>query len=363
MTEMIEAEPALAARILERLRMDGEAARLADDLRRVAADAGPITIIGCGTSEHAALGVADILGDALRRVELPAGPARPQAGQAFEHAIDPQTFGLVIGVSHEGGTWATNLALAAARAAGATTALLTVSDRSPGASLADVVVATGEMDESWCHTVGYLSPLLAAVAVGAHVDGQPVQIDDVIGLLNAGLKRSAEAEAIATALRDTSRIVVIAAGADRTAGRELVLKIEEATWLPSAYRDLETMLHGHLPATDTTTGLVLVLADRAGREARVERARELLEAASVIGLRSAAILAEGVSAALESRLTPVGQIIVPERPSLPAPVAALVGTTVPLQLLTERLARARGTNPDSIRRDNGRYREAADRAR
>jgi hypothetical protein len=42
-------------------------------------------------------------------------------------------------------------------------------------------------------------------------------------------------------------------------------------------------------------------------------------------------------------------------------VAALLGTAVPLQLLTERLARARGTNPDPIRRDDDRYREASDR--
>ena len=44
---------------------------------------------------------------------------------------------------------------------------------------------------------------------------------------------------------------------------------------------------------------------------------------------------------------------------LPAPVAALIGTTTPLQVLTERFARARGTNPDPIRRDQLAYREAA----
>ena len=38
-----------------------------------------------------------------------------------------------------------------------------------------------------------------------------------------------------------------------------------------------------------------------------------------------------------------------------APVAALVGSATPLQLLTERLARARRTNPDLIRRDDPVY--------
>ena len=45
----------------------------------------------------------------------------------------------------------------------------------------------------------------------------------------------------------------------------------------------------------------------------------------------------------------------PEAPALPAPVAALIGSATPLQLLTERLARARGTNPDLIRRDDPVY--------
>jgi len=364
MTEMIEAEPALARRILERhATSDGEAARLAATIRGVAAGGGPIGVVGCGTSEHGALGTADILRDALRAAGLPSGPAMPLAIQALEFTLDPALGGLVIGVSHEGGTWAMNRALEAARAAGAATALLTVGDRSPGAALADVVVATGEMDESWCHTIGYVSPLVAATAVAGHVSGQAVPIDDVVGLMAAGLACAAEAETIAGALHDASRIVVIGSGADRTAGRELVLKIEEATWLPSSYRDLETMLHGHLPATDATTGLVLILADRAGRDERVERARELLEAASIIGIRSAAILVDGASAVLETRLTPAGRIVVPGSPTLPAPVAALLGTAIPLQLLTERLARARGTNPDPIRRGDERYRAAADRVR
>jgi hypothetical protein len=61
-------------------------------------------------------------------------------------------------------------------------------------------------------------------------------------------------------------------------------------------------------------------------------------------------------------LTPAGRVVVPEDASLPAPVAALFGTVTPLQLLTERLARARGTNPDPIRRDDSRYLAAADAA-
>ena len=61
-------------------------------------------------------------------------------------------------------------------------------------------------------------------------------------------------------------------------------------------------------------------------------------------------------------MTPIGRLVVAESPDLPAPVAALVGSATPLQLLTERLARARGTNPDLIRRDDPTYRAASDAA-
>jgi hypothetical protein len=52
-------------------------------------------------------------------------------------------------------------------------------------------------------------------------------------------------------------------------------------------------------------------------------------------------------------------VVVPEAPDLPAPVAALLATATPLQLIVERLARLVGTNPDPIRRTDPRYAGAA----
>jgi glucosamine--fructose-6-phosphate aminotransferase (isomerizing) len=169
----------------------------------------------------------------------------------------------------------------------------------------------------------------------------------------------AGAEAIAAQLEDVDRLIVVASGADRVAGRELVLKVEEACWLPSAYRDLETFLHGHLPATDERTGLVLLLTERDDREARAERARQALAASRALGHRAAAILAAGADGLVPADLTPAGRIVVPDAPDVPAPVASLLTSAMALQLVTERLARARGTNPDPIRRDDPRYAAAA----
>ncbi|HEY8987772.1 MAG TPA: SIS domain-containing protein, partial [Candidatus Limnocylindrales bacterium] len=294
MTDMIAAEPFVAERVLERLAdPQGPAGRLAGAIGQAASSGGSIVVTGCGTSEHAAQGVAVIIREALRAGGLPSGPTAVVAAQAFELALEPPTGGLVIGISHEGGTEATIHALEASGAAGARTALITASAGAPAATAAspELVLETVELDRSWCHTIGYLSPLLAGAAIGAHLSGRAVDPAAVRDLLAAGTQDEAGAERIAAVLADAKTLLTVGSGADRPAARELALKVEEASWLPSAMRDLETFLHGHLPATDASTGLVLILTDRDGRDERLARALDALAAARVIGLRAAAILA------------------------------------------------------------------------
>ena len=85
----------------------------------------------------------------------------------------------------------------------------------------------------------------------------------------------------------------------------------------------------------------------------------MLEAARALGLRAGAILAEDVAAAWPAGLTPVGRLTVADAPALAAAPASLIGSAVPLQWLAERLARVRGTNPDTLRRTDARYAAAA----
>ena len=358
MTEMIAAEPAFAARCLSRLAADGSAARLAAELRSAAAAGAPVVVVGCGTSEHGAIGAAAILDEAWRAAGL-AGQG-PVSAQAFEASLEPRG-GLLIAISHDGGTWATTRALEAARTAGARTAIITASGRAPGAQGIDVVLETIERDQSYCHTIGYTSPLLAATAVGAALTGRPVDPAIVRALMAAGIDAAATtaAEAIAAGLATTRPILAVGSGADRGAARELVLKLEEGTWIPAAMRDLETFGHGHLPSTDGSTGIVLILAERRARTERVARARQALAAAGAIGIRVAGIFSAEVAEALDPGLTPLGRVVVPEAPALPAPVAALLATATPLQLIVERVARVVGTNPDPIRRTDPRYAQAA----
>ncbi len=365
MTDMIAAEPSVAERILERLAdPQGAAGRLAGVIGQAASSGAPIVVTGCGTSEHGAQAAVEILRSAIRASGLPAGVAAITSAQAFELSLDPPTGGLVIGVSHEGGTTATIRAMEAAAKRGARVGVITGSAGSPAgrAATPELVLETGEMDHSWCHTIGYLSPIVAAAAIAEQLTGEQIDEGLVGDLLEDGAADETRAESIAAVLATCRQILTVGSGADRPAARELALKIEEASWVPSTMRDLETFLHGHLPATDASTGLVLLLTDRDHRDERVARARQALAAAQVVGLRAAAIVSRDVDSALPSELTPAGRLVVDEAPELSPPLAALLSTVTPLQLLTERIARARGTNPDQIRRDDATYRAAADAA-
>jgi glutamine---fructose-6-phosphate transaminase (isomerizing) len=342
MQEMIEAEPALVERIAAASQPGGDPAGLALLTR----GDGPLAVVGCGTSEHGSLGVAEMLREA--------GIAAVSR-QAFEAECEPQVGGAVIAVSHEGGTWATVRALSVARANGSATGLITAQPQSGSTQHADAVLTTPLVDRSWCHTVGYISPLTAGLTLAGAAAGTQADPTAVGALVAAGLDSRPAAAAAAAKLHACSRLLIVGSGADRTSARELTLKIEEACHLPTAMRDLETLLHGHLPATGPDTGVVLVMCDRRGAESRAARARVALRACARIGIICAAITTDADLAGV----APAGVVPVPTADRLPAAAAALLGAAVPLQLLTLELAHARGTNPDLIRREQAPYREAA----
>ena len=239
MTEMIEAEPALADRILARNAAPGSgAAELARAIRAAIRVGDPVVLTGCGTSEHAAQGVTEILREAVRAsdVRAPGHAARlePVVAQAFELALDPPASGLVIGVSHEGGTTATNAALTAAKAAGARTAIITVTDRSPGAALADIVVETGELDQGWCHTVGYVARSSPRSRSGPTSRSGPSTRRSARRSRSAPGRRGPRIDRRIGGgpARSVRPILVVASGADRPAGRELSSRSRRAPGSP-----------------------------------------------------------------------------------------------------------------------------------
>jgi len=356
MTEMIAAGPAVAERVAERAAHDPHTTSLLAWIQDAATSREPITTTGCGTSEHAALAAAELLADAIGLQLRHLVACR----QALDVARDPQAHGVLLGFSHEGGTWATNEALGRSRQAGARTALVTVSHRSPGAAIVELVLQTGEQDQSWCHTVGYLSPVVVAAVLAAATAGESLDAVALRALLEVATDEMG-AEQAAITLSACTRLIVAGTGIDYVSARELALKIEEGSSLPATALHTETLRHGHLAAATAETGLVLILTDaeREGQPVR-ERALAALRSALVLGMPTVTILGARLGPELPLELTPGGRLTAPEANRIRPLAEAILGTAIPLQLLAERLARARGRNPDPIGRDDSRQAAAAD---
>jgi glucosamine--fructose-6-phosphate aminotransferase (isomerizing) len=359
MADAMAREPELVERIAAQSVASGRASEIAGLLHDAAGrdPAWPPSIIGCGSSEHAGMAVAAMLREAWREAGLPGpGPVERQSLEAAEDAWP----GLTIAISHEGASWATLRAMSVARARGSTVVLITGAANAPAAAIADSVLCTGEVDPSWCHTIGYLAPVAAGAAIAGELAGRSVAPPEMRRIVASGRASEESAMTIARGMAGSQDVVIVASGSDRAAARELALKLEEAAYVPTAVRDLETLLHGHLAAVDVGTGVVLLLTDRQGRSIRVARARQALVALQRVGARTAGVFAEAVSGSLSTELTPLGRIVVPEAPTLPSAVAASLGTAVPLQMVAYHLALEYGTNPDAIRREMMPYRLAAE---
>jgi glucosamine--fructose-6-phosphate aminotransferase (isomerizing) len=347
MQEMIEAEPGLAGPLAQAPGAETIATAVAQ-----AAEAGdPLVAVGCGTSEHGALAVAALLDEALRATGF---KARVECRQALDAALDPRSGGLCLGISHDGTTRATMLALEAARTTGAVTATIGVRADSPLALGADHTLVTPLRDRSWCHTVAYSSVILAGAAIAREISG--VDAADAEGLLAGALAQRGRCEELAAHIHGASRILSVGLGADLITARELALKIEEGARIPATALQLESLLHGHLAGCDAeTTALALFACDVRSHARATYRLQSAARAAAAIGIPTVAIGAEAALAALPEG---VEGLAVASHDGAELLSALLTGA-VSLQLLTLALAHLTGSNPDLIRREQRAYRAAA----
>jgi glucosamine--fructose-6-phosphate aminotransferase (isomerizing) len=253
---------------------------------------GRVLFTGCGTSFHAA-------------------QTGGWAEQALELVLRPRAADLLVAVSHEGDT---PLTLEAAKAFDGPVWLVTGKPESPLGELADeVIVATPEVEESWCHTVSYT----CAVAALAALNG-----DDIAWLPDAVAKALVDREAVSS----HERWLVAGAGRDWATAQEAVLKLREGAHVAAEAHHTEQLLHGHLAAVDENVRAFVLEGE--GRAA--ERA-----AGAVAALREL-----GCETMLVPTVHPVVDI-------------------VRFQLLTLDLAEARGVDPDPIHRDDPRWERAA----
>ena len=252
---------------------------------------GRVLFTGCGTSFHAA-------------------QTGGWAEQALELVLRPREADLLVAVSHEGDT---PLTLEAAKAFDGPVWLVTGKPKSPLSELADeVIVATPEIEQSWCHTASYT----CAVAALAALNGE-----DVSWLPEAVGKALEEREPVSS----HERFLVAGAGRDWPTAQEAALKLREGVFVAAEAHHTEQLLHGHLAAVDESVRAFVLEGE--GRAA--ERAAGAVGALRELGC--------------ETTLVPTQHPVV---------------DIVRFQLLTLDLAEARGVDPDRIRRDDPRWERA-----
>ncbi len=254
--------------------------------------AGRVAFTGCGTSFHAA---------------QTGGPAL----QALEAVLSPPDADLLVCVSHEGET---QLTVEAAQAFAGPKWLVTGAPGSPLARICDeVVVATPEIERSWCHTASYTCAVAAIAALrGEDVSWLP---DAVAAALDAREPVSAH-----------DRFLIAGAGRDWPTAQEAALKLREGTFVAAEAWETEQLLHGPLAAVDETVRAFVLEGE--GRAAG--RARDAIAALDELGCDAT---------------------LVPTR----HPVVDIVR----FQQLAVELAESRGVDPDKIRHDDERWARAA----
>jgi fructoselysine-6-P-deglycase FrlB-like protein len=253
--------------------------------RRLPAGARAV-FVGCGTSFHA----ARACGPAAQALDAVLGIA-PAAD-------------VLVAISHEGET---RLTQEAVEAFAGETWLITGKEDSPIARLVDhVVVATPEVEQSYCHTASYTCAIAA---------GRALQGEDVSSLPDAV---AAELEAEPLGASEHDRFVVAAAGLDYATALEAVLKLREGAHVAAEAHHAEQLLHGHLAAIDDAVRCFLL----AGGGRAAERARDAGAALAELGC--------------EWTLLPATHPVV---------------DVVRFQRLAVDLADARGVDPDMIRWD------------
>jgi fructoselysine-6-P-deglycase FrlB-like protein len=216
-------------------------------------------------------------------------------------------------VSHEGGT---PMTLEAARAFDGPKWLVTGKEEGPIAELCEeVIVATPEVETSYCHTASYTCAVAALAALmGEDISWLPDAVAD-------------ELEAEPEPVSEHERWLVAAAGRDWATAQEAVLKLREGAHVAAEAHHTEQVLHGHLAAIDETVRCFVLEGE--GRAA--ERALDLVSALGQIGC-----------------------------PTTLVPTRHPVVDIVRFQRLTVDLADARGVDPDVIRRDDPRWQRARD---
>jgi glucosamine 6-phosphate synthetase-like amidotransferase/phosphosugar isomerase protein len=314
------------------------------------ASARRIWLTGCGTAYHAALAGRALL------TELTDGSVDARAVEAFELAHyerdAPREGDVTIALSHSGRPTATNAALSRARSGGSYGITVTGFADSPAAQNTDSVLNTGyAAAQSMAYTISYSLMLaaLADLAVRVTKSSESTSGSDIIASLNEVPALHRQVLGMSPVIREHARRLsgwrrwmFAGAGPEYATSLEAALKMQETNYTASIGLHMEELLHGPV-ATLGDSVLVVIAPPGPGRD----RALDLLQAARMVGAESVAIGEQD-----DAQLAQAGAFV--GLPSVPAALSPLL-YHVPVHLFSYWLAVETETNPDVMRRDDGRY--------
>jgi glutamine---fructose-6-phosphate transaminase (isomerizing) len=328
-TEIGEQAPALRATLDALLPAVAEVGVLGRETRQV-------LFIARGSSDNAAVyGSYLVQAHAGRLATL----ASPSIATTYKKKIDLSGV-LAVAISQSGKTEEIVETLDWAAGCGARTVAVTNGEGSPLAEAAQLALVTKAGEELAVPATKTYTTQLAALAVLAIGLGAGVDIADlrrapeeIDGLIEATEATDALAE-IVEELAAVPGAVVSGRGIAYGTALELAIKLKEACYLHAMGLSYADLLHGPIAVVDDDTPAILVAADSGptlpGTVALAERVTAA--GAKAYGVGGGRMLAEASTRALPG----------PDLPEWVAPLALIV----PGQLLTERLARRLGIDPD-----------------
>jgi len=209
------------------------------------------------------------------------------------------------------------------------------------------------------HTAAISGLLLLSISLGVlrklpNAVKLQSQLNTLPDLVRAALARESDIEEFTSKIKDKSIFYFMGYGINVPTAYEAALKIKEASYNNTEGFQVEQFLHGPYCATDDKT--VLVFLDpllSSTPHPGSARTLELANAAVAIGATVCVITAEKKDISSHNFV----QI---QLPFVEESFTSIVYLVL-LQLLTYKVALARGTNPDVFRKDNQVYADALSR--
>src|SRR4051794_23814050 len=298
-----------------------------------------VLFIARGSSDNAAVYGSYLIQTHAGRL---ATLASPSIATTYRKKID-LTGVLAVAISQSGRTEEIVETLGWAADCGARTVAVTNGEGSPLADAAQLALTTKAGDELAVPATKTYTTQLAALAVlgiglGAEVDIADLRrVPEEIDRLIAATEATEDLAVIVDELAGVPGAVVSGRGIAYGTALELAIKLKEACYLHAMGLSYADLLHGPIAVVDDDTPAILVAADSGptlpGAVALAERVTAA--GAKAYGIGGGRMLAEASTRALPG----------PDLPEWVAPLALIV----PGQLVTERLARRLGIDPDMPR--------------